>query len=631
MYRRERSRLESLEARQKDESDKKKMAEVVTLQETLFMWYKAGQPAAVGVVTEAVGVRAMLVACRNGLLQMLHLLLVVGELAPDTVLDYVCGTTALHEAAAHGKSGAVAHLLCALQAAAAANESNVAAIAAAAASTSMRFHSLDRYSPLQPDRYGHTALHLAAMFGHSHTLELLQHSVGEDLPCRAGTTAREVQDNFVGYLRRYLRYDDSLQQVTSPQLQWEAQETLKRLLRGVDLRKLPSNARRANVDFSDETGEAARVRRAVLRATGLVVGGAAYMPGRRVRLRLVGSSRDGSKLFAPDEFDINVVVAAQGCVQVVVQEIDPPRGHSHMLQVETEVPELQGEGLAEGLQQAVDQALTSAVLDEPRLSVVPPGLTPTQVGVALSLAWQGEQYPLLLVSVDLVPVLEVDWHQDIERPPLTPPDTTTMHLSAARDGSWRCSFAQLEAEVLASMDSRQRLVQLCAKLLLASLKAERWMPRRVKALSTWWSGRAWSVPVPGGFCLKSCIFRLLERWREDGCLWGEDDAMVGLIEVVEEMCLDKATKTLGERKIKAYFGGDFEKAKDSPNAVLILQHLQSAVTPRQRSFPGLSTIKRWWWQRMAGPWRGFRRWWGNTWHGVQWLWLRELPPPPPRH
>lgn len=614
MYKQECADLEALKERQKDMTEKKKIEAMMALQETLFKQYREGQAATAEDVVKAGGVQALLVASRRGLLQMLHLVLAVGGLPPNTVLDPVCGTTALHEAAAHGKSGCVAHLLHALQTAATANGNTMAAIAAAA--TDMRPWQLDRYSPLQPDRYGQTALHLAAMFGYGHTLELLQRSVREDPPCRAGTTAQEVRDNFDEYLRRYLHCNDSLDKAASLPTLGDPEETLKMLLHSKKLHKLPCNAQHVKVDFSDKEGEAAQVRQAVLHAVGLVVGRAAYMSQRQVRLQLVGSSQDGSKLFAPDEFDINVMVAARDCVRVTVQEAEPLQGHPYMLGVETEAPELRGLGLAQGLQQAVGQALSGAILNEPRLSVVPPGLTPTQVGVALSLAWQGEQYPLLLVSVDLVPVLEVDWHQDIERPPLTPPGTTTMHLSATRDGSWRCSFAQLESEVLASMTPGQQLVQRCAKLLLASLKAERWMPQRVKARSTWWFGRAWRLPVPSSFCLKSCLFRRLERWREEGQAWGENDAMVGLMEVLEEMCRDKATGTLGPRHTKAYFGGDFERPKDSSFAYPILQHLQRTASLHQRSLISLTTLRRWWWQ-MARLQRRLQQWRAGLWCRLQ--------------
>jgi len=187
MYRQERRHLEALANQQKDKSEREKVEAVVAVQKALFKHYMEDHTAAED-VTEAAGGEALLIASRVGLLQ---LLLTVAQLLADTVVDVICGTTALHEAAAHGKSRCVMHLLLALQAAAAANAGNVAATAAAAATTITADKRLDRYSPLQPDRYGQTALHLAAMFGHKDTLELLMQSVEEDPTCRAGTMLKQ--------------------------------------------------------------------------------------------------------------------------------------------------------------------------------------------------------------------------------------------------------------------------------------------------------------------------------------------------------------------------------------------------------------------------------------------------------
>ncbi|KAG0725312.1 Espin-like protein [Chionoecetes opilio] len=619
MYQREQRFLVTLAEQQKEESDKEKVQAVVGLQEALFKSHTDSHTEA-GHVSTAVGGDALLIACRHGLLQLLHLLLAVARLAPDTVVDVVCGTTALHEAAAHGKSGCVAHLLPALQAAAAANAGNVAAIASAAApnTDNKRLH---RYHPLQPDRYGHTALVLAAMFGHKHTLELLQQSVEQDPPCRAGTNAKQVHQNFAGYLRRYSRYNEAEGKTPSPLDHWDPDVTLQRLLDGLDLNKLPSDARKANVDFGEES-EATRVKEAVLRAAGILLGraaaaGTAYMGGRELRVRLVGSGRDGSKMFAPDEFDINVVVVpGDGVVVSVRRENDPSlmyKGHALRIDVETQDPHLQGKRLAEDLYEALSDALTDSVLDDARLGVVPPGLAKTQVGVALSLAWQGTQYPLLLVGVDLVPVLQVPWDAKIARPPLTPAGARTMHLSATTDGWWRCSFAQLEAEVLAGLSPEQRDVQLSAKLLLCHLKAERWMPRRMKASSTWWCGRSWNVAVPGSFCLKSSIFLVLQEKAAAGTPWREDNAILGVKEVFESMCgAENASTSAGSPrppplpalKIKAYFGGECEGAKDAANARLIAQHLKRFLDRRQRRRLGLHSLVRWYW------WCWWRlRWW----------------------
>lgn len=112
----------------------------------------------------------------------------------------------------------------------------------------------------------------------------------------------------------------------------------------------------------------------------------------------------------------------------------------------------------------------------------------------MSMAWQGSEYPLLLVGVDLVPVLSMPWHEKIKRPYLTPPNTDTVLISNMADGSFRCSFANTEAEVLKGLDTQERQVQLVAKTLLTCLKSEPWMPTHLKTFYTWRCGRSWKLP-----------------------------------------------------------------------------------------------------------------------------------------
>ena len=176
-----------------------------------------------------------------------------------------------------------------------------------------------------------------------------------------------------------------------------------------------------------------------------------------------------------------------------------------------------------------------------------------------------------------------------------------MHLSATTDGSWRCSFAQLEAEVLAGLSPEERSVQLSAKMLLCSLKAERWMPQRIKAFSMWWCGRSWNVPVPGSFCLKNIIFLMLEEKREAGTHWSESDIVLRVTEVFEKMCTSEdmhtsfsQSSTLLPQKIKAYFGGDCEGTKDATSAPLIASHLRKSLMQCKRWSLSLHSFTQWW-------------------------------------
>ncbi len=118
------------------------------------------------------------------------------------------------------------------------------------------------------------------------------------------------------------------------------------------------------------------------------------------------------------------------------------------ISVVTDAPGLQENKFMDNMFILLQKCLADYTLQDKRLSLVPPGLNSTQVGATLALAWQGQEYPLLLVGVDLVPVLELPWHEKIEKPKLLGDRAQTFHLSNTADGSWRCSFALTEAAVL---------------------------------------------------------------------------------------------------------------------------------------------------------------------------------------
>ena len=243
------------------------------------------------------------------------------------------------------------------------------------------------------------------------------------------------------------------------------------------------------------------------------------------------------------------------------------------------------------LYEEVHRCLVSHPLQDERLSLVPPGVTSTQVGVALSLAWQGKEYPLLLVSVDLVPVLEVPWLEQVSRPFLTPEDATTVQLSNAADGSWRCSFTLTEAEVLGTLSPAERLVQLMGKVLLSRLKPQPWMPWHKKTFFKWFATREWNIAVPSGFNFKNALLRWVEDRRRRGVElgagqggdhakvleagWSEDHAR-WLVRVFRLMCADseEPRERLTAQNSSAYFGGDCEGRKPGDGAPILVQFLE---------------------------------------------------------
>ncbi|KAK8375294.1 hypothetical protein O3P69_012779 [Scylla paramamosain] len=163
LFMEEREKLENMELRLKADHEKTAARTALCIQKDLFESHKKGEGKN---VSSHDGRAALLLASRKGLLQLTHLILQEGHFPVDEVLDYTCGTTALHQAASHGQDSCVSLLL------------------SAGANTQQR------------DTYGQTPRHLAAMFGHKSTFELLAHQETQDLPCRAGTTATQVKGKF---------------------------------------------------------------------------------------------------------------------------------------------------------------------------------------------------------------------------------------------------------------------------------------------------------------------------------------------------------------------------------------------------------------------------------------------------
>ncbi|XP_063851662.1 ankyrin-1-like isoform X2 [Scylla paramamosain] len=548
LFDRERSRLQDLELRQKAAHEKLATREALSVQEVLFHRYVHGRRENTPHrLMWPLGRTALLLAARKGLPQLTYLLLWVDRLPVDAVLDDACCTTTLHEAASHGQDCCVELLLSA------------------------------GADPLRRDAYGQTPLLLAAMFGHTSTYHLLMQHHLHDLPCRAGTTAAEVRKNFDTYLHMY----EKCGHVSwSPIDRHDSERVICKILKSISLAQLQSEAQRLVVDLTRE--EALEVKEVVMKELHTIMEKVSEVdPTYSGKLRMVGSSRDGSKLYAPDEFDVNIVIRKNN-VRVNVSErekIDEHLKGKLEISVNADQPQLQGNNLMCNLYERVHAYLTDHLLKDDRLSIVPPGLTSTQVGVGLALAWQGKEYPLLLVGVDLVPVLEVPWQEKIDRPRLTPQSTKTIQLSNVADGSWRCSFAETEAEVLKLLNPVERLPQLMGKALLSILKAEPWMPQHKKTFCTWFATRDWNIVVPSGFCFKNAFLHWLQERQTDH---EEEDPGKNLVAVFKNMCAITPSdpecadpeEILCSRRISAYFGGDCEGPKGGDGAPLIVRCLE---------------------------------------------------------
>ena len=496
--------------------------------------------------------QALLVASRNGMHLLTYLVIQVGGLPINTVVDQTQDSTALHQAASHGHSVCVALLL-----------------------------SLGA-CVLKPDRYGHTAAHLAAMFCHKLTYRLLIKQMHHHDPLsHAKRTHQQVARSFKEYLKLYNKM-----KVIGPQKTLRFNDpsmAIKELLTEGDFWRKINRVEEIVIDFGQ--GEAREVKEAVVKEVGALVAHVAAQNNLYDgRLVLVGSSADNTRLYAPDEFDINLVVSGVEGVDVSVEELPSHeallKGHTLRARVRTEHLGLQGIAFKSELYQLMKNCLVTHHICDTRLSYVPPGLARTQAGMALSFAWQGETYPLLLVSVDVVPVLGVPWPDRLKRPPLTPDSLTEVFLTNTAEDEWRFSLAGAEAEVLGGLAWEDRLVYVSCKLILSYLKAEKWMPKTVKDSYCWWDSRKWRITAPAGFGVKSCFLRQLEVKRTGKFKWSRD-TLAAVTAILQGMCEDFKDPTNGLEflvpiKVHAYFGGEFEKPKLGEGAPAIIEAIEES-------------------------------------------------------
>ncbi|XP_045606769.1 serine/threonine-protein phosphatase 6 regulatory ankyrin repeat subunit C isoform X2 [Procambarus clarkii] len=566
IYDQERRILTHHREKVKDREDKDAISSVIHLQTKLYKAYcrshHTGQQERVSVAARQVS-PTLLLASQMGLVQLTFLLVTIGGVDVNIVVEPLTGTTPLHQAAAFGHTSLLAFFL-----------------------------SIIDPSHVCPDNYNRSPTHLAALFGHDQTFEYLSHHF-HGYTCKAGNTHTEVRNNFIKYLQLYQKVCENAAVDEDPWRVNSCSEAVKHHFQSLNMTDILNNNKEVN--FME--GEAAEVRSAVMKELQVIMERVSDMnPLLQGELELLGSSADGTRLYGPDEYDVNYVIKDLPALEVKVVRLvgkNPlKKGHSLSVRIKTKNKEIKHLLKKSNWKNMFFEAVQSAVehheVVDHRLSFVPPGVTRTKVGAGLALAWQGQQYPLLLVGVDLVPVMKVRWPKGVDRPFLIPHDQDQVYLTSIGGGEWRFSFAGIEASILRQLDIHERRTFLSCKTLLSCMKPEPWMTKHLKRRFRWWDSRYWNIPAPCGFALKNCFFMELEKKRKHRDIWTEDKLVERMCSIFRRMCEDCTdpstnSEQLVPHKVFAYFGGKFERPKLGVGAPEIVKHLNKYAMSRHTS------------------------------------------------
>ncbi|XP_066957092.1 serine/threonine-protein phosphatase 6 regulatory ankyrin repeat subunit B-like [Macrobrachium rosenbergii] len=559
VFDREARNIEDELEKAKEQTTKDEFKRIQELHSSLFNIYMQNDQARATVhVTDDLMAETLLLASQQGLSQLIHLLLEVAQLDVNLQVEKFMGTTALHQAAAFGHSD-----LCTL--------------------LKTRGASVDA-----KDHFLHTPAHFAAMFGHEtaykQLIKFMENPESENL---SNNTPKSIRNNFCVLLDQYGVLDEFLEVGDDVFTCSDPAEAEKKKLDQMPLSYIVQQSQHLCVNFSE--GEAAEVK-AVVTAELEKIKDKIFQvnPLFTGNLELLGSAADKTRLHAPDEFDFNFCVDMEKNLTLHVADIGDKKeallkGHSKYLKVSSQDQTvnalLQKSNWKDEFFRAVAKSLEGHAFSDSRLSLVPPGVTRTQVGVGISLSWQGLRYPILLIGIDLVPVLKASWPENLKRPHLTPLSVSHVYISSIGDGEWRLSFANLEADILKSLEPEELEVYLTCKTLLSCMKAEPWMPKAIKNKFTWWSSRRWKIPIPSGFALKNCFLRRLEEKKRNGTTWGRETLACHMLSIFQLMVEKEFYKVTGinglvGKKIYAYFGGEFEKPKLGEGSLEIIRYLE---------------------------------------------------------
>ncbi|XP_069983764.1 uncharacterized protein [Penaeus vannamei] len=472
--------------------------------------------------------KALVLSCEKEFPLFLHLLVQVGGQKVNQELE-VCRASPLHYAALKNNASAARYLV-----------SHGASVEA-------------------KDRFGNTPAHYACMYGYKDLGDFLR--TGQVNRC--GLTAIDLLDGYKNYLKLYELDSESLLDIdmqktnTGPQRTEALLNELKKKWQSDGIEK---SVAKVHVNYT--RGESHVIKDAVFNLVKSVQNSVAnkntVFSGE---LLMLGSSADNVRLFCPDEFDYNIVLSnlhgfGNGDLQVSLQEVGLSyTGCRTKINVSSNsqgiIPLLKGSNFLHTFYNLVKECIANFEPEDERIAIIPPGIKKTQVGVGLSLAWTGKEFPLLLVDVDIVPTMEAPWPADLPRPPLTPPHLKSVYINSIGNGEWRFSFAKAENEIMKNLTDDQRQVFLACKMVLSCLKVEKWAPREIQNRFKYFDKIFSKIPSPKGFVLKNTFFLELQEFKNNSYYW-TDHSSKRIRTVFKRMC-EKDTEEAS--KIEAYFAG----------------------------------------------------------------------------
>ncbi|XP_064121870.1 uncharacterized protein LOC135226353 isoform X2 [Macrobrachium nipponense] len=516
--------------------------------------------------------KALKVCCEKPLPLFLHLLTSLTSPNLENILNEVCESRPLHHAAKSGNSSAVAYLL----------ECGA--------------------SPLSKDRSGFLPIQYAAMFSHGETGDILISKLATD---SEKNNQKKLQETYSQYYDKYLdsyglsRGDTGNSRYvnvqTYEQLLTRCFDHIKKQLveKGVE-----NFATENLVSYTD--GEAREIKDAVAQFL--------YLLKEQISLKnemfegdigFVGSSEDNVRLYCPDEYDCNLLLKKisaypDGEMKAEVIDLDEAKaiqyGHKKSLKVQPVREDLRslmkGTCFLDSFYNIARESLTEMDLNGGKLKVIMPGIKRTQVGINLSFLWLGTEYPMLFIDIDFVPTVRAPWPEGLPKPncSLDRRHLKEVYLNNVGEDEWRLSFGPTETKIMRGLSVNKRDVFLVCKMILAAFKTENWVPAEIKNQFMYWDSRMFSLHSKGGFALKNCFFQELESITNEE-EWTKDKILKRVKSVFERMCLIEEQRSLvggmevdGQypKPVKAYFGGDTEKASEyfiAPEIVRFLRGL----------------------------------------------------------